>query len=129
MKRNLILAAVLILIVGAIFYIESFSPKHAPPLVGNDDVATSTVRTPDYASLAAMYPMAQELVHPDGYINTGGQPITNLLARGPEGGTHRFLDVQLYQLPAHDTVPQRVVQKYKDYGLEIIGVHFAGVRL
>ncbi len=123
MKRNLILAAVLILIVGAIFYIESFSPKHAPPLVGNDDVATSTVRTPDYASLAAMYPMAQELVHPDGYINTGGQPIT---ISSLVGQKVVLIDFWTYScINCQRTIPylNAWYQKYKDYGLEIIGVH------
>ena len=121
MKRNLILAVVAI--VGAIFYLQGISPKHAAPLSGSDNVATSTVRTPDYATLAAQYSMAHELVHPDGYINTGGQPIT---ISSMVGNKVVLIDFWTYScINCQRTIPylNAWYQKYKDFGLQIIGVH------
>lgn len=122
MKRNLILLCVVLLIGGAIFYLESTKPRHAGSVIGNS-VATSTVHTPDYATRTATYPMAQELVMPDGYINTGGQPLT---ISSLVGKKVVLIDFWTYScINCQRTIPylNAWYQKYKDYGLEIVGVH------
>ncbi|MDD5050132.1 MAG: cytochrome c biogenesis protein DipZ [Candidatus Pacebacteria bacterium] len=68
------------------------------------------------------YPLAPELVSPDGYINTGGKPITLASLRGRVV----LLDIWTYScINCQRTLPyiKDWYAKYKDQGLEIIGVH------
>lgn len=72
---------------------------------------------------AEEYPIAPELVAPDGYINTGGQPITV--------GQFKGKDVVLVDFWTYScincirTIPyvESWYKKYHDQGLIIIGVH------
>ena len=121
-KRNIILAVALVAIVGAIFYLESLHPKHASVAQGDNEVATSTVHTQDFAQKAAVYPMAQELVKPDGYINTQpGFMLSSVVVQKVV-----LLDFWTYScINCQRTLPylEAWYKKYKDYGLEIVGVH------
>ena len=75
------------------------------------------------AQKAARYPKAPELVRPDGFINTGGQPIT----------LSQYVDKNVVLVDFWDyscincqrTLPYLTAwyQKYKDQGLVIVGVH------
>ncbi len=78
---------------------------------------------PTAAEKALRYRKAPEFVRPDGYINTGGKPITLSQFRGKNVVLIDFWDYScincLRTLP-HLTAWYR---KYKSQGLEIIGVH------
>ncbi len=68
------------------------------------------------------FPIAPELVSPDGYINTDGKPITLASLRGKVV----LLDVWTYScINCQRTLPylKEWYAKYKDQGLEIIGIH------
>jgi hypothetical protein len=86
--------------------------------------ATNSITYLTPAQKALIYPKAPELAGIDGYLNTGGQPVTLAQYQRQRRRAHRLLDVQLYQLPAHDPVlSPRGISKYKGEGLVIIGVH------
>jgi thiol-disulfide isomerase/thioredoxin len=120
-KNSFILIALLIAIAGAIYFLESKKP-HMASGVEAVSVATSTVHTPDYATLKMQYPMAAELVHPDGYINAPqGFTLSSLI-----GQKVVLLDFWTYScINCQRTIPylNAWYQKYKDFGLEIVGVH------
>ncbi|MCR4325920.1 MAG: redoxin domain-containing protein [Patescibacteria group bacterium] len=71
---------------------------------------------------AMIYQKAPELVSPDGYINTGGEPITLESLRGKVV----LLDIWTYScINCQRTLPylRMWYEKYKDEGLVIVGVH------
>ena len=75
------------------------------------------------AAKALVYPAAPEISNPSGFINTGGQPIT--IAAEKEKKVV-LVDFWTYScINCQRTIPylNAWYQKYKDYGLEIIGVH------
>lgn len=150
--RNVLLFIVVVGIILAIYYLESQKvslPSSAS--AANDTIdlnslvdtstdtssttdtsihASSTTgmkhatppRTPDFAQLAAQYPVAKELVSPDGYINTQGQPIT---IKSLIGKKVVLLDFWTYScINCQRTIPylNAWYAKYKDLGLEIIGI-------
>ncbi|OGG54009.1 hypothetical protein A2851_01760 [Candidatus Kaiserbacteria bacterium RIFCSPHIGHO2_01_FULL_53_29] len=85
-----------------------------------DRSATSTL-TPEGKAL--VYPEAPELVLPDGYINTGGKPITIGEFKGKKVV---LIDIWTYScINCQRTLPylKAWYEKYKNTGLEIIGVH------
>ncbi|CAN5745774.1 cytochrome c biogenesis protein DipZ [soil metagenome] len=72
---------------------------------------------------AAKYTVAPELVKPDGYLNTGGQPITIGQFKGKKVV---LIDFWTYScINCQRTIPylNQWYAKYKDQGLEIISVH------
>jgi len=75
------------------------------------------------AEKALRYQKAPELVSPDGYINTGGQPITLGQYVGKDVVLVDFWDYSC--INCQRTIPylNAWYQKYKDQGLVIIGVH------
>ena len=88
--------------------------------------SSATELTPALAAIlakkSAMYPLAPELVSPDGYLNTGGQPITLAQYRGKDVV---LVDFWTYScINCQRTIPylNSWYAKYKDYGLVIIGV-------
>ena len=83
--------------------------------------ATSTFVASDAKAL--LYPKAPELVAPDGYINTAGQPITIGQFKGKKVV---LLDIWTYScINCERTLPylKDWYDTYSDQGLEIIGVH------
>ena len=74
------------------------------------------------AKKSAMYPKAPELVSPDGYLNTGGQPIT---LAGYHGKDVVLIDFWTYScINCQRTIPylNSWYTKYHNEGLVIIGV-------
>jgi len=69
------------------------------------------------------YQKAPELVSPDGYVNTGGQPITIGQFKGKNVVLIDFWDYSC--INCQRTIPylNAWYKKYKDQGLVIIGVH------
>ncbi len=145
--RNILLFVVVVAVVLSIYYLESQKvslPSSASPTNDTIDlnslIATSTgtststttstgavvptapPRTSDFAQLAAQYPAAKELASIDGYINTNGQPIT---IKSLIGNKVVLLDFWTYScINCQRTLPylEAWYAKYKDAGLEIIGV-------
>lgn len=120
-RNTLILACVLALVAGAIFYLESSKPDRAVGVSGTP-VATSTVHTPDFAARAERYPKAVELVTPQGYINTPEGFMLSSLA----GNKIVLIDFWTYScINCQRTIPylNAWYEKYKNYGFEIVGVH------
>lgn len=75
------------------------------------------------AQKAARYPLAPELAGIDGYLNTGGKPITLAQYRGKNVV---LIDFWTYScINCLRTIPYLTTwySKYKDEGLVIIGVH------
>jgi cytochrome c biogenesis protein CcdA/thiol-disulfide isomerase/thioredoxin len=90
-----------------------------------DTSASKKVGTPllTLAEKAARYGRAPELVSPDAYLNTGGQPITIQQYRGKNVV---LIDFWTYScINCQRTLPYLTTWygKYKDQGLVIIGVH------
>ncbi|MDD4989138.1 MAG: redoxin family protein, partial [Candidatus Pacebacteria bacterium] len=76
----------------------------------------------DIALKQKEFPLAPELVSPDGYINTGGQPITLASLRGKVV----LLDIWTYScINCQRTLPyvEAWYSKYKDQGFVVIGIH------
>lgn len=69
------------------------------------------------------YQQAPELVHPDGYINTNGQPITLAQYRGKDVVLVDFWDYSCINCQRTFPYLKAWYEKYKDQGLVIIGVH------
>ena len=127
-QRYVILAIAVILIGGAIYYLNGMKAHPGGggtpgPVTIATPTSSSTPKTADFTAKAKQYPPAPELVAPDGYINTDGQPITigSLI-----GKKVILLDFWTYScINCQRTIPylNAWYQKYKDDGLEIIGVH------
>jgi thiol-disulfide isomerase/thioredoxin len=144
--RNIILFVVVVAVVVSIYYLESqkvtlpastsganatidLASLSATTTLPDGSVSTTSLpHTPDYATLAAQYPPAKELVSIDGYINTGTNPdgtakpitISSLI-----GHDVVLLDFWTYScINCQRTLPylEAWYAKYKDAGLEIIGV-------
>jgi cytochrome c biogenesis protein CcdA/thiol-disulfide isomerase/thioredoxin len=86
----------------------------------------NTALTPMLAAIlakkSALYPKAPELVSPDGYLNTGGQPIT---LAGYKGKNVVLVDFWTYScINCQRTIPylNSWYTKYHNEGLVIIGV-------
>ncbi len=70
-----------------------------------------------------LYPKAPELVHPSGFVNTDGKPITLAQYKGKKVV---LIDVWTYScINCQRTLPyvKAWYDKYKDQGLEIVGLH------
>ncbi len=86
-------------------------------------VGTTSTNFLSLSEKAMIYEKAPELVSPDGYINTGGQPITLSQYVGKDVVLVDFWDYSC--INCQRTIPylNAWYQKYKDQGLVIIGVH------
>ncbi len=144
--RIYILIAVLAIIAGAIYFIDSSSVKRT----GSSEVITVTPRTAPASTptpitapvqekkeiivkkmpiiqekqgKSGLYELAKEITTPDGFINTDGKPITiNALI----GKKVILVDFWTYScINCQRTTPylNAWYEKYKDKGLVIIGIH------
>lgn len=92
----------------------------------SDQLASSTEGKAPMTTIikkSSIYKRAPELVAPNGYINTAGQPVT--LAQY-KGKNVVLIDIWTYScINCQRTLPylKSWYEKYKDQGLEIIGVH------
>lgn len=99
-------------------------PEGMPPLSDRPTLAQEGAQqflSP--AAKAGVYQRAPELVSPDGYINTGGKPISIGEFKGKKVV---LIDFWTYScINCQRTLPylRTWYDKYKDQGLEIIGVH------
>ena len=152
-QRNIKLVIVICLIVGTIFYIESSKPnlsvKTTDIVVKNirsdqtvqgqsgttsdaqtfynfrqrsqTSSTTITDRTAIQAQKTVQYPRAKEFVDPTGFINTNTFRLSDIV-----GMKVVLLDFWTYScINCERTIPylNAWYQKYKDLGLEIVGVH------
>lgn len=98
------------------------APTGSAPQAAN---ATSTVpgTFPSPQTKALIYDKAPEITQADGYINTGGKPITIGEFKGKKVV---LIDIWTYScINCQRTLPyiRMWYEKYHDQGLEIIGVH------
>jgi thiol-disulfide isomerase/thioredoxin len=111
---------VLILIVGAVVFLQKGQPAQLPAS-GGQDIPTSATSTVALQK-KDQYPRAKELSTPDAFINTGTTTIAGLIAQG-----HVVLvDFWTYScINCQRTIPylNAWYTKYKDQGLVIVGVH------
>ncbi|MES2087793.1 MAG: redoxin family protein [Patescibacteria group bacterium] len=145
-KNTTLLVIVICSIVGAILYLQNQLPAR---ISGNSvaivpfgvSVATSTSDVsktlPDLSTVASLrqaekskkYPLAKEIVSPTGFINTDldatGKPLA-LTIQSLIGKKVILLDIWTYScINCQRTLPylKSWYDKYKDQGLEIIGLH------
>jgi thiol-disulfide isomerase/thioredoxin len=127
-SKKILLVITLLLIGGAIFYLEKYGP-----LRPGADVASKPVTVPvapiersnpiasAIAFKTAHYPLAKELVLPGNFINSQPFELQSLI-----GKKVILLDFWTYScINCVRTLPylNAWYDKYKPYGLEIVGVH------
>ena len=124
-SKSYILIAVVIVLVGTIYFIDSKSAKRG----GSGEVITVTPRISatdleiNKKEKSKLYKLAKEITTPDGFINTDGEPITigELV-----GKKVVLIDFWTYScINCQRTTPylNAWYEKYKDKGFVIIGVH------
>ncbi|HEV7449427.1 MAG TPA: redoxin domain-containing protein [Candidatus Paceibacterota bacterium] len=121
-QRNVSLAIALVLIGGVIWYLESGKASHSS--VGSAGAVTLQTGThsANFDVNSKIYPMAMELVSPDGYINT---PASTTLSEFV-GSKVVLVDFWTYScINCQRTIPylEAWYNKYKDYGFTVVGVH------
>ncbi len=116
-KRTIALVIAVILIAGAIVYLEQFSANKSytgtPVAPGN--------RTAINAEKAKIYPYAKEIAQPSGFVNVDNITIGSLI-----GKNVILVDFWTYScINCVRTIPYLNMwySEYHDQGLEIIGVH------
>ena len=122
MKRNIALVAVVLVIIGAIWFLESMKASHAP--TGPAVAVQVGQHSANYAANSLLYPKAMEFVSPDGYINTPATTTLSYLINNEHDVV--LVDFWTYScINCQRTIPylEAWYQKYKDYGLVIVGVH------
>lgn len=151
-NRNIVLVVVLVVIVGAIWYLQSNKPVYNAAdvkdivvddatttpengvMVDEHDSTTMPTSTPVVAPVkpaadrtairaekAKGYPRAKEFVNPDGFINTPAFKLSSIV-----GKKVVLIDFWTYScINCQRTTPylNAWYQKYKNLGLEIVGVH------
>jgi thiol-disulfide isomerase/thioredoxin len=116
-KRTIALVIAVILIAGAIVYLEQFSPNRS--YIGTA-VAPGN-RTAINAEKAKLYPYAKEIAEPSGFVNVDNITIGSLI-----GKDVILVDFWTYScINCERTIPYLDMwyAEYHDEGLEIIGVH------
>ena len=124
-NKNIILFLALISIGVAIWYLGKI--KEQPAAVKNEEakeIKIAPARESDAVRIAKkekIYERAKEITTPDGFINTDGISISDLI-----GKKVILLDIWTYScINCQRTLPyvKSWWDKYKDQGLEIIGLH------
>lgn len=137
--RKIVTVLAILLIVGAIWYFESSKPASIPP--GSRDIVitdetpgvastTSTASTAvaDRSSIrgkkASTLPRVKELTNIRGYINVPAEPV--FMLANIVGKKVILVDFWTYScINCQRTTPylNAWYEKYKNFGLEIVGVH------
>jgi thiol-disulfide isomerase/thioredoxin len=116
-KKTIILIVALILIAGAIVYLQQFSPNKS---YTGTSVAPGS-RTAINAEKAQKYEYAKEIADPSGFVNVDNITIGSLI-----GKKVILVDFWTYScINCARTIPYLNMwyAKYHDQGLEIIGIH------
>jgi thiol-disulfide isomerase/thioredoxin len=132
--KNTILAIVVCVIVLSIWFLESEKPKivsqPADIILNNNTNAENKISTPNTAvsdrsairsQKAKEYPRAKELTDPTGFINSAPFKLSDIV-----GKKVVLIDFWTYScINCVRTIPylNAWYAKYKDLGLEIVGVH------
>ena len=125
-NKKIILAVLTVVIVGTIIYLESQKPKRVTSSdaeIAGPPASPSQGPREDIQEKVGRYPRAKEIVNPAGFINTNGEEIkiADLV-----GKKVILVDFWTYScINCQRTFPyiNAWYEKYKDQGLEIIGVH------
>lgn len=115
MNKTITLILALIVIIGAIFFIESRKPEQSnlEPVVADNIVPVKEKE--------ATYPKAKEITTPDGFINVDEITVDELI-----GKKVILVDFWTYScINCQRTLPylNSWYDKYKDQGLEILAIH------
>jgi thiol-disulfide isomerase/thioredoxin len=116
--RNILLVVALLLVGGAIYYLQSNKVNLGDQLAVSVQPRAAAM---DKESKTRLYPLAKEITTPDGYINGDKINVSNYI-----GQKVVLLDFWTYScINCQRTFPylNSWYDKYKDQGLEIIGVH------
>lgn len=116
--RQAALVLVILAIVGSIWYLQSLKKTFLP---GSGATIASPATGETAADKAKKYPLAKEITSPDGFINSDPFKIADLI-----GKKVILVDFWTYScINCQRTIPylNSWYDKYKDKGLEIIGVH------
>jgi thiol-disulfide isomerase/thioredoxin len=123
MKRAFALVAALVLIIGAIWFLEHMKAMRGA--AGPAQALTQgSVHSAQYEADKLLYPRAMEFVSPDGYINTPATTTLDYLVNHEHNVV--LIDFWTYScINCQRTIPylEAWYNKYKDYGLVIVGVH------
>lgn len=117
--RKIILVFVAVVIIGAIVFFESRKVEVSPGDIKESDIIKVDIMTKE--EKAKKYDIAKEISSPDGFINTDGITVQELI-----GKKVILIDFWTYScINCQRTLPYLSgwYEKYKDQGLEIIGVH------
>ena len=114
-NKNIILLVAVLIVVGAIFYLESLKPEQSDldPVVADNIVPVE--------EKASMYEEAKEITTPDGFINVDDISVSELI-----GKKVVLVDFWTYScINCQRTLPflNAWYDKYKDQGLEILAIH------
>lgn len=115
-----IFALAVLAIVGSIIYLERQKVADTGDDSGTIEVAPA-VGSADTKQKESLYPRAKEITSPDGFINTDPMTIAGLV-----GKKIILIDFWTYScINCQRTTPylNAWYEKYKDQGLEIVGVH------
>ena len=122
MDKKIILGIAIVLIIGAIIYLQGLNPQREQAM--RKEIAVTGNGTTSLARIAmkdAEYPKAVELVSPDAYINSEPFNLSDAI-----GKKVILVDFWTYScINCQRTLPYLTSwdEKYRDEGLLIVGVH------
>lgn len=125
--RALLLLAVIIAIVGSIYYLERFRPRR--PASENTATITPPLPRAEIQTKASRFTLAHELVNPNGFINSDSVVGANrapFTLQSLIGKKIILVDFWTYScINCQRTTPylNAWYAKYRAEGLEIVGVH------
>ncbi|MCP6719226.1 MAG: redoxin family protein [Patescibacteria group bacterium] len=118
-KKTTILVIVVVIIISSIFYLEYNKPLRLKMPKGGE--VTPSTTSANIEEKAKKYPLAKEIVSPSGFINTDNINLAELI-----GKKVILIDFWTYScINCQRAMPYLKLwyDKYKDKGLEIIGIH------
>ncbi len=121
MKKTVLLVIVLILIAAVIFFISSKVAPEKQGVESDGGEVPINLKSERVKAKVGRYPVAKELIDPDAYINIDSITISELV-----GKKVILFDFWTYScINCQRTLPylNAWYEKYKDDGLEIVGVH------
>lgn len=120
-SKNIILGIVVVLIIGAIAALQIYGPAKPAGVSAPANVVQPPANIVTHTEKALKYALAAEIADPTGFINTKELKLADLV-----GKKVILLDFWTYScINCQRTIPylNAWYKKYKDLGLEIVGVH------